>query len=415
MVGENGGSIFILIYLFCAFFIGVPILMAEIMIGRRGAAPPELAMQNVAIESTSSPNWSAVGYLSLVTAFLFTIVYSVVAGWVLYYFSQSLISGFSGTDLVLQVGSFENLQSDFSSMVLWSLVALAITASILVLGVQKGIERVVSLLIPLLVGLLILLVLFNAVNGGMKEALQYMFFPDLEAIHSGIFLAAVSQAFFSIGVGLGAMMIFGSYLPSNISIGKSAVLIVSADTLIALLAGLVIFPLVFNNGLQPDSGTGLIFDTLPIAFAQIPLGSAVGGLFFLLLSMAAITSMLGGIEPLVAFVMRRFRSTRLMAVLLVSSTCFLFSILSAVSMSSWSELSFYGRLLSDWLDFIPNSVFLPLGGLLICVFAGWSMQEKHSKEELSLDSVNAYMFWRVTMKWAVAPAVFVILITGVLA
>ena len=414
MVGENGGSVFIVIYLLCAFLIGVPILMAEIMIGRRGKAPPELAMKNVAEESHLSSKWSMVGYLNLLTAFLILFVYSVVAGWVLFYFFQSLLSCFSGVSLLDQAGSFEVHQSDLMSLIFWSFLALGVTATILVLGVEKGIERAVVLLIPGLVLLLLVLAVFNVFNGGMSEAVEYMFRPDFEEIHPEIFLAAVSQAFFSIGVAMGGMMVFGSYLPANVSIGRSAVIIVSADTVIALLAGLVIFPLVFENNLSPDSGTGLIFNTLPLAFEQVPFGRWFGLLFFLLLSMAAITSMVGFMEPLVAYLIRRYRCARPIATISVSSICFAFSILSALSMSHWRELGVYDRSISDWLDFVPNSIFLPLGGLLICIFAGWFMKQSHTKEELSLDSDLVYSFWRRSMRWLVAPVVSIILVTGVL-
>ena len=415
MVGENGGSVFIVIYLLCAFLIGVPILMAEIMIGRRGLAPPEMAMEKVATESSLSTNWRMVGHLNLLTAFLILFVYSVVAGWVLFYFFQSLVSCVSGVGLLDQVGSFEVLQSDLVSLIFWSFLALAMTATILVFGVEKGIERVVTLLIPALVLLLLVLAAFNVLNGGMSEAIEYMFLPDFDEVHAGIFLAAVSQAFFSIGVAMGGMMVFGSYLPTNVSIGRSAVMIVSADTMIALLAGLVIFPLVFDNNLAPDSGTGLIFNTLPLAFEQVPFGRWVGLLFFLLLSMAAITSMVGFMEPIVASLIRRFQWTRTVSTILVSLCCFVFSIFSALSMSLWRESSVYGRSISDWLDFVPNSILLPLGGLLICIFAGWYMQPKYAKEELSLECELVFSSWRMSMKWLVAPVVLMILITGVVA
>ena len=414
MVGENGGSIFILIYLCCVFFIGVPILMAEIMLGRRGAAPPEQAIKKVALESSRSLRWAGVGYLNLLTAFLIVFVYSVVAGWVLYYFYQSLVAGFSGINLLDQLRSFEHLQSDVITMVFWSFVALAITGSILVFGVQKGIERVVVALIPAMVVLLVFLALFNLLNGGMREALEFMFMPDVSAINSSVFLAAVSQAFFSIGVAMGGMMIFGSYLPTDVSIAKSALIIVSADTLIALLAGLVIFPLVFENGLMPDSGTGLIFNTLPFGFAQMPAGYWIAVLFFMLLGFAAISSMVGFIEPLVAFLISRFALSRIIATLLVTATCLCFSVLSALSMGPWDRMEFFGRSLAGWLDFVPNSIFLPVGGLMICVIAGWVMNAKFSQAELNMKSLRAYHVWRISTKWIVAPAIFIILIAGVL-
>ena len=414
IVGENGGSIFILIYLCCVFFIGVPILMAEIMLGRRGVAPPEQAIKKVALESSRSPRWAVLGYLNLLTAFLIVFVYSVVAGWVLYYLYQSLVAVFLGVNLLDQLRPFEYLQSDVTTMVFWSFVALAINASILVFGVQKGIERAVVGLIPAMIVLLFCLALFNLLNGGIREALDFMFRPDFSAINPSVFLAAVSQAFFSIGVAMGGMMIFGSYLPSDVSIAKSALIIVSADTFIALLAGLVIFPLVFENGLMPDSGTGLIFNTLPLGFAQMPAGYWIAVLFFMLLGFAAISSMVGFIEPLVAFLINRFAFSRIIATLLVTATCLCFSILSALSMGPWNQTEFFGRSLAGWLDFVPNSIFLPVGGLMICVFAGWVMNAEFSQAELNMKSSRAYHLWKISTKWIVAPAIFIILIAGVM-
>ena len=414
MVGENGGSIFILIYLCCVFFIGVPILMAEIMLGRRGVAPPEQAIKKVALESSRSPRWAVLGYLNLLTAFLIVFVYSVVAGWVLYYLYQSLVAVFLGVNLLDQLRPFEYLQSDVTTMVFWSFVALAINASILVFGVQKGIERAVVGLIPAMIVLLFCLALFNLLNGGMREALDFMFRPDFSAINPSVFLAAVSQAFFSIGVAMGGMMIFGSYLPSDVSIAKSALIIVSADTFIALLAGLVIFPLVFENGLMPDSGTGLIFNTLPLGFAQMPAGYWIAVLFFTLLGFAAISSMVGFIEPLVAFLINHFAFSRIIATLLVTATCLCFSVLSALSMGPWNQTEFLGRSLAGWLDFVPNSIFLPVGGLMICVFAGWVMNAEFSQAELNMKSSRAYHLWKISTKWIVAPAIFIILIAGVM-
>ena len=209
-------------------------------------------------------------------------------------------------------------------------------------------------------------------------------------------------------------MIFGSYLPTGISIAKSAVVIVLADTLIAILAGLVIFPLVFQNNLSPDSGAGLIFTTLPMAFDEMLFGGWLALVFFLLLSVAAITSMVGFMEPLVAFLIRYFDRSRLASTVCVGTVCFAFSALSAMTMSDWSYVNWFGRDLSEWLDFIPNSVLLPLGGLLICIFSGWFMGRRFSEAELGLEYPLAYSIWFYLMRWLVAPALLVILVMGVI-
>ena len=415
VTGENGGGAFVLVYLACAVGIGVPILMAEIMIGRRGGKSPPDSMQNVAQEEGRAPSWRWVGNLNLGAAFLIEIVYCVIAGWVLYYLFQSLSGGFSDMNADVAAATFNGLLASTSTMLFWTIVGLAITGAIVYSGVQGGIEKAVTVLMPTLFILLVILVIYNIFNGGFPEAVSYLFSVDFSKINGGVWLAAVSQAFFSMGVAMAGMMTFGSYLPKNISIARSAVIIMFADTLVAILAGLVIFPAVFSNGMDPAGGPGLIFQILPIAFSQMPGGYIVGALFFVLLSVAAITSMVGLIEPLVAWMQDVHKATRERATIIMVSLIGVFSILSVLAYNSLSHLQIMGKGLNDSLSFLSDSIMLPLGGLLIAVFAGWCVSKAASKDELNMDSDILYSAWHFMIRFVVPVGVAVILYTGVFA
>ena len=411
VVGENGGSAFVAVYLICAFAIGVPILMAEIMLGRRGQATPPSAMRNVASGASRSRAWSGVGYLSLATAFLIMAGYGVVIGWVLNYLYVGLTGGFSGLDATSSNAAFAALLADVPRLVFWSFLGFAIAGAIISAGVQKGIERAVTVLMPLLFLLLVGLAIANVFIGGMDEALAYLFAPDFSKVTSQMLLAAIGQAFFSIGVAMAGMMMFGAYLPQNVSIARSAFIIVCADTAVAIVAGLVIFPMVFHNGLDPAGGTGLIFQTLPVAFAQMPGGAVIGALFFLLLTVAAITSAVGILEPIGAWIAEAFGISRPRATIILIAVALAFGMISVLSFNHWADIRVLGTGLGDAVDFLPNQVFLPLGGLLIAVFVGWRLAPASLRREFDIGD-RAFTLWHNLLKYLAVPAVFLILLTG---
>lgn len=413
VTGENGGSAFVVVYLVCAFGIGVPILMAEIMLGRSGGLTPPGSTRRVAQLNQRSSRWAWVGYLNLVTAFSILIAYGVVCGWVLYYLYQSAGGAMVGIDARASSEHFAAVLNNVPLLVGWTFAALAIAGGIIYGGVQKGIERAVTFLMPLLFLLLISLAIFNVFAGGMPQALQYLFSPDFSKLSPAMLLAAVGQAFFSIGVAMAGMMMYGAYLPKHVSIGQSAIVIVIADTLVALLAGLVIFPMVFNNGLDPSGGTGLIFQTLPVAFAHMPGGQLVSVLFFLLLSVAAITSVVGLSEPLGAWLSERFGWSRHKSAMVLIATTLAVSLVSVLSYNHWQDVFLFGVSLGRAIDFVPSQIMLPLGGLLIALFVGWRVSEVHSREELALGSDLAFTLWRRLVRYVVVPALALILVTGV--
>ena len=413
VTGENGGSAFVIVYLGCAFLIGVPILMAEIMLGRRGALSPSASIASAAGDAGLSRRWSWVGGLTVSTAFLIQMAYAVVAGWVLYYFYLALTGQMPGADSLIAKTAFDNLLLNVPVSIFWTVLALVTAGAIICAGVQQGIERAVKILMPTLFALLLVLFVFNIFAGGVPETLAYLFLPDFSKISADTFLAALSQAFFSIGVAMGGMMMFGAYLPKSISIGKCALIIVAADTGVALLAGLVIFPMVFNNGMAPDAGTGLIFLTLPLAFHQMWGGEVVAVLFFLLLSVAAVTSMVGLAEPITGSVMQWLKVSRVKATLLATGTLLPFSIMSVLTYNHWADLSLFGNSLGALVDYIPNQVFLPLGGLLIALLVAWLLPKQMAADELAIEKPLYFNVWYQLMRFVVVPAIFIILLTNI--
>lgn len=413
VTGENGGSAFVLVYLLCVAAIGIPILMAEIMLGRRGQRAPPATFAALAVVSGRSQRWAAVGYLNLLTAFAILIGYGVVAGWVLFYLVYAVVTGFADVDAVASKRVFDTLTGSTSLMMFWTFVALGIAGVIVARGVSAGIEKAVVVLMPLLFLLLVSLALFNAFAGGMPEALSYLFAPDFSKITAEVLLAAVGQAFFSIGVAMAGMMMFGAYLNKSISIAGSAFVIVIADTAVALVAGLVIFPMVFEHGLDPAGGAGLIFQTLPVAFAQMPGGAIIAPLFFLLLSVAAVTSIVGLVEPVTAWVSEQFGLVRTRATGTLVVAVLSLSFVSALSYNEWANVSLFGLSLSAFIDFLPNQIMLPLGGLAIAIFTGWFLSRRASLDELGLEG-GVFSLWFQLLRFVVVPALLLIFIGGLI-
>ena len=413
VAGENGGGAFVLVYVAFAFGISVPILMAEILIGRRGGLSPPGSMRAVAEQEGRSKNWRLVGHLNLLAAFIIEIVYSAIVGWVLWYLYKAVTTGFAGVDTVAAETQFNAVLADTPGMVFWTAAGLILTGAIVYFGVKDGIERAVTWLMPLLFLLLAVLVVYNVFAGGFATAVRWLFTADFSKITPRVMLAAIGHAFFSIGVAMAAMMTYGAYLPSRVSITRSVIIIISADTLVALLAGLVVFPAVFHHGLDPAAGPGLIFQTLPVAFAQMPGGYLFSILFFLLLAVAGITSMVGLIESLTAWLEEHRGFARHQSSLVVILAIGTFSILSILSYNVLSEWRLFGRDFNGAMDYFSNQILLTLGGLLIAVFAGWFISGKASREELALADPKLHAIWYFLIRYIVPPAVLLILVMGV--
>lgn len=413
VTGENGGGAFVLVYLLFVFAIGVPCVMAELMVGRRGQSSPSKSMAAVAQESGLSRLWGGVGGLGVFTAYTISITYAVVVGWVLWYLVQALMTGFAGYDAAMATSTFEGLLADGSTMLIMTILGNLIVGGIIFAGVTGGIERAVTFMMPLLFALLIGLGIYNMFAGGFGETLSWLFTPDFSKIDGPVLLAAVGQAFFSIGVGMGGMMAYGSYLPANFSITRGAMMIVLADTLVALLAGFVVFPMVFNYGLDLAGGAGLIFQTLPVAFAQMPGGHIFAVLFFVMLSVAGVTSMVGLLEAVTSWTDQKTTLGReLSAVVVVGSVTFC-SIASVFSYNVWQDYTLFGMNFNAASEGLYDKITLPLGGLLIALFVGWFMKRDFAFSELATDE-QTFGIWQLLLKFVVVPAIAIILITGLI-
>jgi len=419
ITGENGGSAFVLVYLLSILFVAVPILIAEIMLGRRGKQSPPHTMVIIAKEEDRSRSWSIIGWLGVAAAFLIMTYYSVIAGWAMSYIFKTGGSNFQNQNAEVISAEFSALLASPVQLTIWQATFMAITMVILICGLKKGIERAVKILMPLLFILLLVMVAYAAVEGDMAAGLHFMFDFDISAINGRVVLIAVGHAFFSIGVAMGLMMGFGAYMGKEISIARSALIISAADTAVALIAGIAIFPIVFANGLDPAEGPGLIFVTLPIAFGNMPGGMVFGMLFFILLFFAALTSAIGSLEPVVAWVEEHRGIRRSSAAIITCSSVFVIGLGTVFSFNIWSDwhpLGFIRRFADvgffDLIDYLTANLMMPLGGLLLALFVGWRISPQAVADELGIQSPWFFKTWFWLLRWVVPTSITIIFISN---
>jgi NSS family neurotransmitter:Na+ symporter len=416
ITGQSGGGAFVLVYLLAVLFVATPILIAEIAIGRWGKQSPPNAMANVATSQGRSKKWSVVGWFGMLAAYLIATYYSVIAGWTIVYIFKNAGGDFKGQDAAAIGEQFNALLADPAQLALWHGIFMALATLILVRGLQKGIEATVKVLMPALFALLLAMVVYGIFEGNMSRALRFMFEFDLSAITGRVVLVAVGQAFFSIGVAMGLMMGFGAYLPRTISIGRSAVIIAVSDTLVAIIAGLAIFPIVFANGLDPAEGPGLVFVSLPIAFGSVTGGLVFGSLFFILLFFAAITSVIGVVEPMIAYWEERSGLPRRLAAFLVCLSIFILGLGTVFSFNLWSEwrpLASLDRFADfgyfEILEYLTANIMMPLSGLLLAVFVGWLVKPEMISAELQMKNPAVFRIWFWLLRWVAPVSIALIL------
>jgi NSS family neurotransmitter:Na+ symporter len=399
VVGVSGGGAFVLIYLGCVLFIAIPILIVELWIGRAGGHSPPIAMANVAKQVDRSGPWSLVGYMAMAVGYLIATYYSVIAGWTLAYIVKAG-SGFGDAAPSAVAQQFDDLLAHPEALVAWHTAFMIIALIIVGRGLKRGIEKVVTVLMPALFAMLLLMIGYAAVEGDFAKAISFLFSADFSKIDSGTVLVAIGQAFFSISVAMGLLMTYGSYVPKNVSLTKSALIIAGADTLVALLAGLMIFPLVFGNNLDPGDGPGLIFKTLPAAFAGMPGGRVFGVVFFVLLAFAAVTSLIAIIEPIVRFAEGKWQMKRRNGVLIFGSLAWAIGLLTVFSFNIWSGIFplghfdvFATKTPFDLIDYFTANVMMPLGGILMALFAGWMVKPQVLADDLSFNNKALFTIW----------------------
>lgn len=386
ITGEYGGAAFILMYLGCIALIGLPVMLSEFVIGRRAQTNAFGAFKK---EAPGTP-WFLTGFMGIVTAFIILSFYGVVAGWTLHYIFLAITNSFSGASADELGGTFVSFISNPGMPVIWQAVFMALTVGVVLGGVKNGIERYSKILMPLLLVMLIVLAIRAMTVEGAAEGIAFLFKPDFSKLSIEALMAALGHAFFSLSLGMGAMMTYGSYIGKQENLGKTAVQVCIADTAIALIAGLAIFPAVFAFGIEPSAGPGLVFITLPNVFAQMAFGQLFAIIFFMLLAVAALTSAMSLMEVVVAYFDEEFGWKRSTSTISVAVSMTITGAILSQGNGAWSgfELPFLlgGEVVTmnifDWFITLTDQL-LPIGGLLVALFIGWQLDRNEIEDELT--------------------------------
>lgn len=416
ITGENGGGAFVLVYLLCIAAVGLPIMMAEVLIGRRGGASPINSVRAIVEKDSHNPAWRLAAGLGVLTAFLILSFYSVIGGWAVSYVGTAATGQLTGQSADAIGEIFTSLLGSPWTLLMWHTLFMGLVMLVVARGLRKGLERAVTILMPALFILLLLVVGYSMTTGYFGQGVAFLFSPDFSKLTTEGVLVALGHAFFTLSLGMAVMIAYGSYLSKDVSIAKTSILVSFMDTGVALLAGLAIFPIVFANGLEPGAGPGLIFQTLPLAFGAMPLGSLFGTLFFILLTFAAWTSGISLLEPLVEWLEEQKGLNRVGSTIGAGGLCWLLGVASILSLNLWSDITplgmfamFEGKTIFDLLDFVTASIFLPLGGLLVAIFVGWIMSRQALQDELAMGS-GTFSAWYNTLRYFTPVAVLVVFV-----
>ena len=383
MTGQNGGAVFIIIYVVCVLLLGIPCMISEFIVGRHGRANTARAYRKMA----GGTPWAIIGYMGVLTGFLITGYYAVVAGWCGQYIWASLIGHMTGSPEYFKE-YFVSLSSDPVKPVLWTVIMLGLTYLIIEKGVRDGIERASKVMMPTLFILLLVIVVASCMLPGAEKGIDFLFKPDFSKINSDVFLGALGQAFYSLSIAMGCLCTYASYFARETNLTKSASQIAIIDCLVAILAGLMIFPAAFSVGVNPDSGASLVFITLPNvfqqAFAGVPaLGSIISLVFFALLTLAALTSLISLHEVSTAFLHEELVITRKKAAFIVTVTTIIIGTFCSLSLGAVDGLTAWGKTLFDCFDFVTGQIFLPIVGFLTCIFIGWAVPHQVVRDEFT--------------------------------
>lgn len=393
VAGENGGGAFVIVYLACIFLIGIPILSSEILLGREGRQSPIHTMKTLTKTSGANGAWQFIGWMGALAGFVILSYYSVVAGWAMAYVFEMGSGVFVNADGATASQVFANFTGSPGKVVLWHSIFMLLTMFIVARGITEGLERTVKYLMPALFALLLVLVGYAMNSGHFMEGVAFLFSFDFDKLTGAGVLMAMGQAFFTLSLGMGAIMTYGAYMPKDASILSSATSIALIDTSMALLSGLVIFPLVFANGLESSAGPGLMFVTIPIAFGSMSGGTFFGVMFFVLVSFAAITSAISLVEPALAWFVEKLNTSRRNGAIVVCTIAWALGLGSAFSTNIGSELYLLpGMTFFDSMDYVSNNIMLPLGGMLIALFTGWFLSQDIVARQLQISGGKLITF-----------------------
>lgn len=412
VTGENGGAAFILIYLICILIFGLPIMISEFALGRKAKANTVESYKKLAPDT----HWHITGYLSTITAFIILSYYLIIAGWILSY----IVRAASGK--LISVPANE-LEAYFGSVcggvfgpLFWNVVVVLLTSFVVFKGIEDGVEKYSKILMPSLFVLLIILMIRSLTLPGAKAGVDFLFKPDFSKLNTSSILAALGHSFYSLSLAMGIIMTFGSYIDKKEDMLSLSVNVTIADTVVALMAGMVIFPAVFAYGFKPDSGPSLIFITLPAVFESMPFGAFFETLFFILIAIAAITSTISLLEVVVTFLIEQFDISRKKSTLISSLAVFALSIPSTLSFSVMDGVTIFGMNFFDAFDFITSNIFLPVAGLLICIFVGWVygtdniVEEVRSEGTVPFKTAKIYSF---IIKYIAPVGIFIIFLNSI--
>lgn len=394
MVGDNGGSAFVLLYLVFVAVIGIPILLAEMLLGKLGRQNTVSTLQILAAQTKASPHWQLVGWLGALTLVLVLSFYSVVACWALAYLPRAFLGTFqqASSEQILQ--TWQTFLASPWQILFWDALFMLMTMLIVARHLEAGLERASRIMMPALLIILLILLVYASTTSGFIPSIHYLFDFNLTKISGSIAISALGHAFFTLAIGVGCMLVYGSYLPPEARLGSTTIIVTALDVIVALLSGIAIYSVVFASKLSPQGGPGLMFEVLPLAFGKMPYGQIIGGLFFALLLFAAWTSSISMAEPLVILLKERYGYTRVRAATTVGIIAWILSIGSVLSFNRWQTIQIFHKwnFFAAITDLVTN-ILQPLGGLLFAIFVGWILPKAWAQKQLAFSHRFTFSLW----------------------
>ena len=410
MAGEYGGGAFVLVYLACTVIMGIPLLMAETLIGRSMRLSPLNTLRKLTSDLGISKAWRSIAWMGMLSGVLILSFYSVIAGWSLSYAWDLLNGAFSQMSTEEVGDAFSQLVASAPRQIIWHTLFMVLTILITARGIHKGLEKGLQVMMPMLFLLLLIMLGYSILKTNhFMQGVDFMFSADFSKINTESITAALGQAFFTLSIGMCAIMAYGAYMPGSNSIAKTAFHVAILDTLMAIISGLIVFPIVFAYGLEPSAGPGLLFVSLTAAFANMPAGELFGFLFFTLVGIAALSSAISLVEPVTAWLTERTPMGRTTSTVLLCIIIWAIGLGSVFSFTGDLTVTFFGKSFFDSIDFLTSSILLPLGGVLIAIFAGWKMKRSVLMNQLGL-SIGLFNLWRAMIRIIVPACVITVLI-----
>ena len=414
IAGENGGGAFVIVYILCIVIVALPIMVAEVTLGRMGKKSPVNTIRDLIQSSDAHKSFNIIGWMGVSAGLLILSYYAVIAGWALSYIEHMISGTFHNINAENAGLIFDNLLKNKNELIFWQSLFMLMTVIVVIFGINKGLGLAAQILMPLLFILLIGLLIFGYQQGDLAKAFSFLFGFNFESLSWKAVLVALGHAFFTLSIGMGAMMTYGVYMPKDSGVFSNVLIVGILDTLVALIAGLVIFSIVFvNPSIESSAGPGLMFVSLPVAFGNMLGGLFFGTIFFVLVTLAAWSSSISLIEPAIAYLIESKGYSRLMASLALGFIAWIIGLGSVFSFNIWAEEKIAGVNFFELIDFITANIMLPLSGLLVAILIGWKIQSKMVEDQLLSDSRRLFFTWQWAIKFISPLAVIIVLIMGI--